>query len=60
MDLLSLIILILAVLWLAGALGSPPAAAPQNLVWIIIVVALILWLVGGYGGWHSGHWWGHR
>jgi len=60
MDLLSLIILILLVLWLAGALGSAPAAAPQNIVWIISDVALVIWLVGGYGRSHSGHWWQHR
>ena len=59
MDLLSLVILIVFVLWLAGALGSPPAAAPQNLVWTVIVIVIVLWLIGGASGWHSGYWW-HR
>jgi len=58
MDLLSLILLIVLVLWLTGAAGHAPPAG--NIVWIIVVIALVIWFVGGYGGWHSGNWWHHR
>ena len=57
MDLLSLILLIVLVMWLAGAVGSAPPAG--NIVWVLVVVALVLFFAVGWSGYHSGVFW-HR
>lgn len=58
---LSLLILIIFVLWLAGALGGAPASPPPfNLVVFILVFVVLLSLGEGYSGYHSGYFWHGR
>lgn len=59
MDLLSIIILVLLVLWLTGALGTAPVSGSSTRwIWVILIIAIVIWLAGGLTGVNSSHWWG--